>query len=431
MICRCNRTALIFKLRLTVIRLDTSKTLFIFGLVFFAFAYGFISAYAKLPPYALLSDAWNTVVDMAEHWKNDLNIEPTRHLVAADHARSKFSVINPKAAAPGNRLIVGLTAGRQALYGATLYSVDGKELYYWPIDYSLVDPDGPDPENVFPHGFEIFQDGSIIVNFDDGNGIARIGSCGEVIWAVNKWFHHSISKGPDGSVWTLRGLTIVQLDPDTGKQLKQISIKDDIVAAHGFHGVFALHTSEQEEGIHYLDDPYHPNDVEVLKPDTAAAFPMFETGDLLISLRSINLVAVIDGDDYHPKWWMIGPWHRQHDPDFLPNGSISVFNNNMGFGHSQILAIYPQTGKIETLVGGEGGYPFYSWRRGKHEHLDNNNILVTETERGHVFEIDHDQNLVWEYNNIYDEARNGVISKAMVIPENFFLPGALKCRPVN
>lgn len=414
-----------------MMRFDISKSLFIFGVIFFVFGYGFIAGYAKIPPYSLLSQAWNTVVDLSEHWKNDLNIEPTRHLVAARPGRTKITFANPQAVAAGNRLIVGLTAERQTLWGATLYSVDGKELHYWPINYHLIDPRGKDPENVFPHGFEVFRDGSIVVNFDDGKGIARIGPCGNLIWAVNKEYHHSISKGPDGTLWTWRELSIIQLDPDNGQELKQISLKKDIVAAHNLHGVFALLTSAQEKGLNYLTDPYHPNDVEVLAPEMANAFPSFKVGDLLISLRRINMVAVIDDDDYHPKWWMIGPWHRQHDPDFLPNGSISIFNNNMGFGHSQIIAVYPDTDRLEVLIQGDEHLSFYNWRRGKHQHLSNNNILITETEHGRVFEVDRKQNVVWEYNNIYDETRNAVVSNGMVLPEDYFQSNVLECNPVK
>ncbi len=402
------------------------KMLFIFALLFSAFAYGFIAAYAHIPPYKLLSRAWEASVDLSKHWKNDLRIEPTRHLVAAGAGRSQISIINRTAVAKGTRLIMGLTPGREVLYGAVLYSTDGKELYYWPIDYTQVDQK-TDPENVFPHGFEVFRDGSIIVNFDDGNGIARINTCGEVLWAVNKGFHHSISKSWDGTIWTWRGTSIAQLDPDSGESLREVSIKDNIVNAHKLHGILALLTNEREDGLEYGRDPFHPNDVEVLSPELATVFPMFETGDLLISLRSINLVAVIDGEDYDLKWHMIGPWHRQHDPDFLANGSISVYNNNMGLGYSQIVAAYPGSGKYVVLVDGTADFTFYSWRRGKHQHLNNGNILVTETERGRVFEIDSSGKIVWEYHNIYDDTRNGVVSKAMVLTEGFFDSGALEC----
>ena len=401
--------------------------LFVFALMFLAFGYGFIAAYAKLPPYAALNEAWNAVTDLSEHWKNDLNIEPTRHLVAVQPGRSMITVNDAGAMAAGNRIIAGLTPGRGALYGAVLYDASGKELHYWPIDYAQVEPGGIDPENVFPHGFEVFRDGSIVVNFDDGKGLARIGPCGEVRWAVNKWYHHAISKSRDGTIWTWRGSTIVQVDPDTGEELQQISLQKDVIEAHGLHGVFSLFTEEQEEGLEYHGDAFHANDIDVLDASMAKAFPMFEAGDLLISLRSLNLVAVIDASTHKPKWWMIGPWHRQHDPDFLPNGSISVYDNNMGMGYSQIVVVYPHTGRYDVLIKGGEQLDFYSWRRGKHQHLENANILITETERGRVFEVDRDGRVVWEYNNIYDDTRNGVVSKAMVLPQDFFAEAALQC----
>ena len=64
--------------------------------------------------------------------------------------------------------------------------------------------------------------------------------------------------------------------------------------------------------VKYFRDKY---DVEELGPELADAFPQFAVGDLLVSMRSLNLIAVLDGSTHDVKWWQIGPWHRQHDPD--------------------------------------------------------------------------------------------------------------------
>jgi Arylsulfotransferase (ASST) len=407
--------------------------MFIFAVAFAAFSYGYLAAVKKLPPYDLISTAYDTVVDLAKYWKNDLNIEPTRHLVESRPGRPAFATYLPGRLARGNRLISGLTAGRKALNGALLYTPDGKELHYWPVDYNVLDPDGPDPENVMLHGIVVFRDGTIIVSFDEGRILAKIDACGNVIWKNRGWYHHAVSKSYDGTVWALKWVsdtdTLDQVNADTGELIQRISLMDDIILPHHRQALFLMKYKESEDKLITPVDPFHTNDIEILSPELAPAFPAFEAGDLLISLRQVNLVAVVSAEDHDLKWWSTGPWYRQHDPDFLPDGTISVFDNNMSFGASRILDINPQTGELKTLFEGSESLPFYSWRRGQQEMQENGNLLITEAEKGHVFEVDKAGELVWEYNNIYDETRNGIVTRAMVLPEDFFQAGALQCGP--
>lgn len=403
--------------------------LFIFALCFFSLLSGFIIAAKELPPYSHLRNSYYAVIDLAEHWKNDLGVEPTRSLVPAAPDRPAGTLLQPGKAARGNRIVSGLTPGRTAPNGAVLFDRDGKELHYWPIDYSKLDPQGLDPENVFLHGITVFKDGSVIVNFDGGKVLAKLSACGDIIWVQAGNYHHSVFESYDGTVWTWLGKSIVQIETEAGHILRRIDLMDDIIEKHKLHGLFSIRADDKENGIEYLKDAFHPNDVEVLGPKLADAFPMFETGDILISLRSLNLVAVLDVNDSHVKWSSIGPWHRQHDPDFLADGSISVYNNNMGLGQSNIIKSYPGTGQNKIVFEGAKHIPFYSWQRGKHQHLDNGNILITEPERGRVFEVDEEGIVAWDYHNIYDDTRNGVINKAMVVPADYFNPEALNCTP--
>ena len=91
------------------------------------------------------------------------------------------------------------------MFGAILLNRDGKgELHYWPVAYERIDPDGKDPENVFLHGLEVLPDGSLIVNFDKGNALARIDACGNVLWSLLGRFHHAVSRAYDGTIWTIK-----------------------------------------------------------------------------------------------------------------------------------------------------------------------------------------------------------------------------------
>ena len=433
---------------------------FILSFAFLAFVYGFAASARGLFPSKILWEAYYTAEDLAMNWRNDFGFEPTRLLVAAD-ARERTAlglgerlapqrprVVARDGAAEGRRFVSGLTPGREALSGALLVDRAGRELHYWPIDFNRLSSGGKSPNNVYLHGIEPLRDGSIVVNFDNGDLLARIGPCGEVMWVTEGRFHHVVTQSHDGTLWSWESPVhpdpravadakaaggnretqyLVQLDAATGERLRSVSLERDIIAAHGLFGQMALRTQENAAQLVYCCDPFHPNDIEALPPELAGAFPMFAAGDLLISLRSINLVTVLDRDTLAPKWSSIGPWHQQHDPDFLPDGTISVFNNNMGLGASQIVVANPATGEHRVAFDGAARGNFYSWRRGRHQQLPNGNIVIAESERGRVIEVNRAGEIVWAFENVYDATRNGLINDAVVLADDFFEEGALSC----
>ena len=89
----------------------------------------------------------------------------------------------------------------------------------------------------------------------------------------------------DGTIWTWLGKSVVQIESGTGNILKSISLEDDIIVKHDLHGLMSIRADSAEVGISYLKDA----------------------------------------------------WHRQHDPDFLTDGTIFVNNSNMGLGSSNII----------------------------------------------------------------------------------------------
>lgn len=400
--------------------------LFVFSLVFFAFLYGVAASYWGLPPAEQVENAYANARDFQRYWQNDLGIVPTRNLVPSYPGAKRFVMYDQSKVTSGTVLISGLTWGRSAYFGAILLDSSGRELHYWPIDFNALSA-ARRPENIFLHGLAVFPDGTLVVDSDGGDVLAKIGPCGRPIWVDKGDYTHVVSRSYDGTVWSWKGDNIVQTDVATGRTVQSISLEKDVIEAHGLEGIFWIRTREDPHELLYQNDPFHENDVEVLSPRMAKAFAQFSAGDILVSLRNLNLVAVLDGRTYALKWHQIGPWYRQHDADFQPDGSISIFNNNMTLDHSEIVSIDPQSGRYRVLFRGNEQSPFYSWRRGKHQILGNGNILVTETEHGRVFEVDRHGKLVWEFNNIFDKTRNGVVNKAIHLPPDFFEPGVLNC----
>jgi hypothetical protein len=242
--------------------------------------------------------------------------------------------------------------------------------------------------------------------------MVRLDECGKPIWVKKGCFHHSLSQADDGSFWTWRGANgayaqyqyMVNFDPKNGKTIKEIDLVEDVVKKMKDPSeVFLIRNNFRFRSLkvqyHTRFDLFHPNDVEALPQKYAAAFPMFKPGDLLFSLKMLNLVAVLDPDSKQVKWWSHGPWRWQHDPDFAPDGAISVYNNNADLDRSEIIKIDPATHQARNELA-EGDLSFYSRTMGKQQYLPDGNILIVVPGQGRALLVSSTGNKIMEYNNI-------------------------------
>ena len=221
--------------------------------------------------------------------------------------------------------------------------------------------------------------------------------------------HHDIDVGSDGKIYALsheftsekipgahklsqRWLedTIVVLAPD-GKELKKVSIaKVFLNSPHFFLAPSFWHG----------DDPLHANTIDVLDKTIAPQFPFLKAGQVLTSLRTIDTIGVIDLDKEQLVWAMRGPWHMQHDPDFLPNGNMLIFDNQGHLGEggaSQVIEFSPKTGEIIWQYTGDKENIFFSGAKSDQQRLPNGNTLITESYHGRIFEVTPDKQIVWEF----------------------------------
>jgi hypothetical protein len=317
-------------------------------------------------------------------------------------------------------------------YSAWLYRADGELLHTWRLSYWTLDPDGPLNGGDAPHAFWILPDGSFMVSFDWGDVMARVDPCGRPVWTKTGTYHHSLEPADDGTFWTWRGdgsahghrQFMVNFDPATGNTLREIELADVIRKAgppaitFGVPADFQFRDSTADDQV---NDIFHPNDVEPLHAALAGKFPGFAPGDLLISLREVNLVAVIDPHHLSVKWQQQGPWYHQHDPDFLSDGTISVFDNKEERDRSEIVKIDPSTRQISNELR-DGGTRFYTASMGTHQYLPNGNVLVVVPDEGRVLELSPGGHRVLEFNNVFRNAPayNAHIANGMWMPEGYF-----------
>jgi outer membrane protein assembly factor BamB len=143
-------------------------------------------------------------------------------------------------------------------------------------------------------------------------------------------------------------------------------------------------------------DVLHTNHVEVFDGTLARRDRLYQRGNILISVRNINTIAILDGQTKEILWcW--GPTNVtfQHHPTLLPNGNILVFDNGHAF--SEVLEVAPLTGRIVWQYG--PATDFFTESRGSNQRLPNGNTLITDSDRGYVFEVTPDGEKVWEFAN--------------------------------
>jgi hypothetical protein len=101
------------------------------------------------------------------------------------------------------------------------------------------------------------------------------------------------------------------------------------------------------------------------------------------------MIFILDQDTKKIVWKCI---HRdiknslegQHSPQLLPSGRMLIFDNGRYRGYSRVIEIDPVSLDILWEYRAQG---FYTLSQGYAQRLSDGNTLVTESERGRVFEI--------------------------------------------
>ena len=143
----------------------------------------------------------------------------------------------------------------------------------------------------------------------------------------------------------------------------------------------------------------HANTIEYL-PDTPLGRrdSRFKRGNLLFSLRSIDIIGIADPDKNEIVWaWGPGTLDGQHQPTMLPDGNILIFDNGTYRGHSTIREIDPPTGK--SVWEYENPDNFFSPFRSGNQRLSNGNTFICECDAGRLFEFTRDGEVVWDFYN--------------------------------
>lgn len=436
-----------------------------FAAVFVAFIFGAVTYANGLPPIPQIKLVYSTITALSD----DLQSHPRHHHLQPSRGQGRGVTVNEAQDQDALIFMAGFFDEENQI---RLIKRDGTIVRKWSLDYFDHFPDLESrvcnvatPLRVDTHGAHITPQGEVVFNYEYC-GSVKLDQCGRQLWTISQPTHHSLSPAEAGGYWILGREGWLASDeperfpPFSTPASKQLMLEDTLmrVSASGEvleevsipalmrdSGLEALLTANGDNfGLKSVkrDELVHTNKVAELPSAIADAFPLFEAGDLAISMRELNLVMVIDPVSKKVKWHQTGPWLRQHDPEFRSDGKISIFNNNVyrtAYVDEQtvlstpfttnIMTVDPVSRETEITFGERPGQEMLSVIRGEHAPLENDGVLITEFDAGRVLEADADGQIIWEYVNFYNDAYVGEITNAGVIPAGYFQSEWESCAP--
>jgi hypothetical protein len=330
-------------------------------------------------------------------------------------------------AAPGFNLYVSGHAPE-----AWLVDMDGRPVHRWRHSFARAFPGKrADEQSGYFRRAHLLPDGTLLAVFQ-GAGVIRLDRASRLLAAYDAGFYNDIEADAAGNLW---GLTkearripeisreapvledfLVEIAPD-GRPLRRVSLLRAFERSR-----FAPLLRPLPHG----GDIFHSNTVELLR-DAPGAPEAFRPGNVLVSLREIDTVAVVDPRRGEVLWARRGPWDAQHQPTLLPNARLLLFDNRGYRGHSRVLEIDLGSGAVVWEFHGEPPARFSSPEAGSCQRLPNGNTLITESERGRAFEVTPAGEVVWELRSPHRAGPRrelvATLFEVVRLPPEFFAAG--------
>ena len=293
------------------------------------------------------------------------------------------------------------------LFDGRLIDIDGRVVKTWKERYlGVILPDG---RYVAQEHYESKKWG--MYTWDD-----------KPVWEKDVSIHHDIVITPANTILTstkemhpYKGrnvdfCVIVEYDLD-GREIFRYSTWEHLSEIKKFHKpleldrpkVFFLpETAKRKDktpwGGNY--DYYRLNSIQVIpRTPLGEKDKRFREGNLLVSFRHGSMIFILDRENRLIVWKCVSgdvkdSLEGQHAPQMLPSGKILIFDNGRYRGWSRVFEMDPVNYSVTWQYTADG---FYTLSQGYVQRLPNGNTLVTESERGHAFEVTQDKRIVWEY----------------------------------
>lgn len=401
----------------------------VLALMFLFFMLGSITTKFEIWPYQLLDKPYQGFLALAYAIENS---QDSPHVWAeATHGFEKSGVTRYDTEKAYNGFTLYAPAHEHKAY---LIDMQGNKVHSWAMPFSQLWPNPahttlkePTPDHqIVWRGMYLYPNGDLLAVYNavitpTGHGLVKLDKDSNVIWSLPIRAHHYVDVGDDGRIYTLTldihmkgvegvdgfdfpiledNVAVISAD---GEVLKEISLIKAFANSPYFADVTDYMTRKRRLDVDMSTaaggDVLHTNTVSYIDKEAADGSLMFEEGQLLLSMRELDMLAVMDPETEQIVWAMRGFWRAQHSPKLLPNGRIMLFDNQgpQGGQYSRVVEFGPVTGKIYWSYTGTEDEPFYSYIRSHQDPLPNGNVLVTSFQNGRVFEVTRDNKIVWEY----------------------------------
>jgi len=278
----------------------------------------------------------------------------------------------------------------------------------------------------------------------------------DIIWNRRLRAHHDLAVTPEGSIYVIvrdwksyRDMRVwfdvlLLLTPegeeidrwhthDRLADLKQAldtqsfldTVLDSALSGGPERGPAAAMAKEAVADDRYDFDYFHLNAVSLLPENPLGSRDArFRAGNLLICLRNVNQILILEPESYRILWsWGQGDVEWPHHPTMLPTGRILVFDNGVHRKYSRVLELDPVRKQIVWEYQGSPPEAFFSNRRGAAQRLPNGNTLITESDRGRVFEVTPAGEIVWTWlNPVKKKGRRQTVYRMLRLPGTMVEP---------
>ncbi len=318
----------------------------------------------------------------------------------------------------------------------------------------------------------LFSNGDVLVandlrEFNNYRGISlmRLDLNSNILWQIAGQFHHDFDVAENNLVYVLdfqlnHTFPLIDLTDDKvellfltdviniidtadGKIIDKISVpsafKDSNFAY--FLNSFVIDEDRGFQRFYFKDnqevfDILHTNSVQFISKKLAEVSP-FKEGDLLISMRGINGIAVIRPDQKKVVWAKTGPWRNQHYARLHEDGLIYIYDNEGAVkvtnydtqinveSSVRVMTFNPKNEEINTVFYMPEYLDHQSYFRGFYTRLGNGTSLISSAESSRILQVDQEGKIVWEMRAVPNRKAQNVpyLSKILSVrnyPADYF-----------
>jgi hypothetical protein len=266
--------------------------------------------------------------------------------------------------------------------------------------------------------------------------LARMSWSGEVLWRKQIGAHHDIELTQDGHILVLgEARRLTELHPDCGiidnavmlftgdgELVDEVS-SYDVLNSTPEVNQFVERRNEEKCSLGYPNDCLHLNCGRWIdQPNLTGRHAIYEPGNVIITSRKQHTVAIFNFERRELIWaWGRGTILFPHEAQVLDNGHILLLDNGAPNKreYSRVIELDPIENKIVWSYSATPPESFYTIGRGTVQRLPNDNILISSSGQGQIFEVARDGDVVWRYHNPYFSGENNAKKRGVLRAQRY------------